>query len=328
MKINSNFILKFKYSAILALLSQLLMAQVCRIPMDYITPEQVKKNKVKEMLVHYGNQHENVPYMHFSFGKNNCPYKFVYYDAYSKEHGPFVTEFVVTADSIERLFTKGREKDGNYLPIERTTEIFNKKGNILSRDRIDYGDIQVITHDIFDPSDYKKINYSCLRIHTSSGDTLSLVTNFFDQKTKTYIYRSKKNKVWVEDEKNITTYNNGNIEEEVLYRNGAHHKTYTKKMLEDDKQKANELKGNAIENNNPLPTDDMVYKDTTYTNDENYYPETKLTSDKAGKYMRVTFSYMNDRKKTEYIQLYNRKTGLIYKQVTPVKNRDLYFEYK
>jgi len=296
--------------------------------MDYVLPEQVKKNKIKEMMVYYGNQHEHSLYMHFLFGKNNCPYKFVYYDTYSKEHGPFVTEYVVTADSVERLFTKGREKDGNYLPIERSTEIYSKKGKILNRDRIDYGDIQVITHDVFDPSNYSNINYSCLRIHTASGDTLSHVTNVFDQKTKTYLYRTKKNKIWEETEKNVTSYINGNIEEELIYHNGVHFKTITKKMLESDKDKAKELKGGALENNNPLPTNDMVFKDTTFTSDENYYSEIKLPNDKNGKYMRVTFSYMNDQKKTEYIQLYNRKTGLIYKQITPVKTRDLYFVFK
>ena len=63
MKIRFNFTLKFLL--LFALLFEYLPAQVCVIPMDYIFPKQVKNNKIKEMLVYYGDQHKHEPYLHF-----------------------------------------------------------------------------------------------------------------------------------------------------------------------------------------------------------------------------------------------------------------------
>ena len=302
-------------------------SQNCKIPLEFITSSQVKKQRAKEMLVYSGDEKNKSPFMHYYFNASSCPQKLIYFDTYSALSGPVISELSVSKDGTEKIFTKGRLKGEIFTVYEKELEVFNKSGKILKSEKEEIGDIIIKTINSFDPTNYNKINFWSCRIHADSKDTLSLISNVYDLKTKTYLFKTKKNNVWEETENNITTYKNGEFFEEVQFRNGKQTNIYTKKMLDDDKIKAKEIKGEAFEGLNPLPFNDKVHSDTLYTNNDAFAFDTKPEGNKKSKYTVIRYFQSNDKSKIDYIDILTKKNGLIKKRLSQNQTQNLLFEY-
>jgi len=293
-----------------------LCSQPCRIPYEYNTAEELKKNKVKEVKIFVGEKKGDKPkpVYHYTFNKEGCAERLYHYDNFSIKEGVVLAELVFTDNNTEKIYRKGRiTPAGDYKIVFSEREFFSKGGKLIKKINVSDDGIRHIETISYDTLTSKYVIKYSAHIHTPTGDTLYTVfkSNILDKRI--YIVRNKKDGKWTETEKSVSKYKDSICVEYTLYRNGV----IAQYWVPDENKNKNEEKLEYGDNPSdefglPVPDDPI---DTIFSDVTGMKSKVDGKNRNNSKYAIALHYTHPDKKYIQYADVYYTKSGLIFMRI-------------
>jgi hypothetical protein len=300
-----------------------LRSQDCAIAYEYQSAKMLSKAKVKEIKIQQGNDSVKKILYHYFISPSGCAEKFLHYDLYSKGTEPIQTTYSISAGGKRKIFSRGRITANGFKEYETVNESYSSSGKLMGRVKSEITEMEVITINRYDTSDYNKIAMvMCRKMY--QGDTLSMVATTFDHTTRIYILKTKLARGWEESDKIITLFRDNEIYEEKIYKKGLLVKTTTREELSAQKNIIVSADGSSA---NPLPFVGNPKPDSSYTDNERFAFGTLTSLKKSYKFLVIRYPMLNDIKKTDHYDVFEQKSGLLKKRLFFYSTQSLYFEY-
>jgi hypothetical protein len=288
--------------------------QKCQIELQEPSQKLILKNRVNELTVKSNSGNLITRY---SIYANGCIKRKLVEDNSGDPQSRF--EYFTNTKSTELNWVYSNKNEaGQYQVSEKGLKIFTPSAKLL-KSVFEYPDYSSkhtrIETNLYDTINPTKLNWKSEKINFSSKDTFEIITKTNDLRTEIYTIKRKKNGAWQETTKRITTYKNGSFDTFVEFENGKIIKQYDQEDL--NKKFENlilPIADEVVMPDEPVVIEEALLTDTVYTNDlTSFSPILKAKS----QYMVLKIYTTLEKKELSYTKVYYRKSGLIYKIISP-----------
>lgn len=289
-----------------------------------ISKEILVKNKVSTINVYENVDSMMVQTNTYFINSEGKAYEHIYIDPANEGAGPFDIERLRwSKDTMGFVqITSGMYgEDGALINLIADYQyLYSSTGKLMKLIYHDFTDFHTIRMRQFDTLHPENNNNWEWRI--LNNDTLYSIHNFKDDMLAKHILKNKVQGKWVETEKSISTFSNGDLETYALYKNGKLVNEFdsTKDQLKRQQQDKEEL-----ENNNALPIPEPFIK-TVYSDKMDLIFETNA-KEKSAKF-RLELHYENGiSSDMNHYEVYDNTNNLLLIKSNPTGEYKTEFHY-
>lgn len=274
-----------------------------KIVYPYATPEEISRNKIKEVLLLGGAEQKVLA--HYYFDSRGMVNKCIEEDHFSSEAGPLVQEISWNPDSSIRWYSSARLRpDGQKVIHASIEDHYSTSGKLWLEKRENRFDIPTLDINLIDTLHPKKLQQTTYYFRPDYSDTLKKILNFEDDQQGWYCFEEKVNGQWLERQKMIHRRENGVVVYAEEYENGQLKRSYYPEKNKIEQERIEE------ESYNPLPFNDKPRRDSLITKDIRPYARFAQADLKKQYKIVINYQLMN-RNKVDFYQISHAKTGML-----------------
>jgi hypothetical protein len=193
------------------------------------TSQVLKKNRVASIIVKEKMESSFVITHHFIINENGIAVASEYFDPFYQGSGTRIEKNWISQDTIGmKRFTQGiYDEEGKLIRLYSDhSSFYSSTGKILRTIHHDYTDFHILQINVFDtlhPDDLDRTEWKMF-----NNDTLSIVVDRKNEFISEHILKDKIQGKWIETEKSISNFNNGELISYYLYKNGKLVQEYLK----------------------------------------------------------------------------------------------------
>ncbi len=288
--------------------------------------EVLAKNKVSKIQVFEKTNGNKKLTNEYFIDENGTAVKHLYHDFYSNDSLPVVETSEVIAYSPKTVkYVRARmNAKGNIDKVYQESLNYYTHSNKIMR--VEYKEhidlIKSITHN-YDTADYEKVDKVEI-VSVSTGDTLRRITDFYDKTIKVHRLEIKTDGKWIEKEKSVSDYRDGELSYHSFYQNGKLVSTYDPNEKRPDEPLGDDTYKDQMEYGLPVPE---PFIDSFYTNEKTKDKSKSITENKA--LYKVVLRYEGGKgHDLSYYRVYDRKKGLLLLESDPNGNYPKEYVYK